>query len=566
MSRSKKNKNSNGVLVAIIIVSLSASAFFLFKSDIFGTENGGRKIRSFWPESSQEPTSTVAEKPPQPQTPQSQTVEEECLPERFDFTWDVLKEGKAVDGFDSGEPVLFPEASEYSSLEGVTCFRGNNYRDSASYGEAEIVNEKLSAAWSVKIGYIDTWTGVGWTGQPSIVKWDEETRQKMNLSSSKKRKQDLKEVIYAALDGKIYFLDLDDGGPTRKPIDVGYPHKGAVSVDPRGYPLLYAGQGIPEKEGKPVPIGYRIFSLIDQKQLFFIDGMDRDAHRRWGAFDAGGLVDARRDTLYVCGENGLLYNIELNTAYDRENGAIAIKPDITKYRYKSPFGTKIGVENSPVIFRNYIYFADNSGLLQCVDLDTLKPVWLRNVDDDTDSTAALEPVSESEAYLYTACELDSQGENGFSYIRKIHALTGKLMWEKAVECSYDSRTNGGALASPVMGKQDIESLVIYNIAKTGLKKNESTLLALDRKTGDEVWRIQLPYYCWSSPVDVYTKAGKSYLIVCDSGGYMRLLEGKTGKELDKLPLGGNIEASPAVYENMVVVGTRGQKIYGIRVE
>jgi len=47
---------------------------------------------------------------------------------------------------------------------------------------------------------------------------------------------------------------------------------------------------------------------------------------------------------------------------------------------------------------------------------------------------------------------------------------------------------------------------------------------------------------------------------------MNLIEGKSGKILDKIPLGGNIEGSPAVYDNMIVVGTRGQQIYGIRIK
>ena len=65
-------------------------------------------------------------------------------------------------------------------------------------------------------------------------------------------------------------------------------------MDPRGYPLLYVGQGIPEANGRSVDIGTRIFSLIDQSLLFFLDGDDPFAQRSWYAFDAAPLVDARR--------------------------------------------------------------------------------------------------------------------------------------------------------------------------------------------------------------------------------------------------------------------------------
>ena len=493
------------------------------------------------------------------------TIPVSSLPASFKgFSSEVLVNRKATPGYKRAYGLEFPSSAEFSTLEGVTCFRGNNYRDSASYGSADIKLGKLKKVWSVKNGYIDGWTGTGWNGQPAIVKWSPEVRNMMNIYPSKKMKEYLKEVIYATLDGKIYFFDLDDGKPTRAAINVGSPHKGSVVIDPRGYPLLYAGQGIPEKAGKPIPIGYRIFSLINQKQLYFINGMDQDAFRHWGAFDSGAMIDAATDTFIECGENGVIYSGKLNTSFNAEKRSISIKPDLVKYRYKSPFGTKIGVENSPPIYKNYIYFADNSGLFQCLDLNTMKPVWIRNVTDDTDSTTALEE-TENGVFLYTACEVDHQGKNGASFIRKLNALTGDMLWEQKVPCYYDANTNGGALASPVIGKNDIKDLVIYNIAKTG-RNDESILLAINRETGKTKWSVKMKYYCWSSPVAVYSKEGKSYIVNCDSRGNMMLYEGTTGKLLDTISLGSNVEASPAAYDDMLVVGTRGRTIWGVRIE
>lgn len=479
------------------------------------------------------------------------------------FNSEVLVNRKAVSDYKREFQISLGNAGEYSSLEGVTCFRGSNYRQNASYGYAEVNEQKLKKVWSMRNGSIDIWTGTGWNGQPSIVKWSDEVRNIMNIYPEKKKKADLKEVIYATLDGKIYFMDAEDGKPTRPAIDVGYPHKGSVVIDPRGYPLLYAGQGIPDKNGKPVPIGYRIFSLIDQKCLYFIDGRDKDAYRNWGAFDSGPIIDADTDSIILCGENGIIYSGKLNTSLDMNKGTISIKPDLVKYRYHSPVSTKIGTENSPAIYKNLAFFADNSGFFQCLNLNTLKPVWVRDVTDDTDSTTAIEEEANSVS-LYTACEVDHQGANGASYIRKINALSGELLWEKKVAAAYDPKTNGGALASPIIGQNDIDGLVIYNIAKTG-KGNAGTLFALDKKTGKEVWTVKLKHYCWSSPVAVYTKEGKSYIVQCDSAGQMFLYEGTTGRQLDCIELGSNIEASPAIYENTIVVGTRGQLIYGIKI-
>lgn len=492
-------------------------------------------------------------------------ADQDYLPEKLNLNWDIIKDNKVIKDFNRGYNISMPDSSEYSSLPGITCFRGNNYRNAPSYGYADIKEEKLVKLWSFSNGSIDTWTGVGWTGQPAIVMWDEKTRNIMNINPNKKEKENLKEVIYATLDGKIYFFDLEDGKPTRDPINIGYSTKGTVTIDPRGYPLLYTGQGIPDKNGKRGPIGYRIFSLIDQKQLSFIDGMDKYAFRSWGAFDCSGVIDPITDTLIEGGENGILYTAKLNTKYSPENKTISIDPEYIRYRYKSSISKRLGIENSPVVFKNFAYFIDNSGLLQCLDLNTLTPIWARNVTDDTDSTPVFEVENEDEAFLYTANEVDLQGHGGISYIRKIDAFSGKLVWEKPVKCTYNNNNNGGALASPVMGKHDIKDLVIYNIAKTGKTSTSGRMYALDKKTGNEIWTVDFDNYCWSSPVDVYTREGKSYIVVCDSVGNMFLIEGINGKILDTISLGSNIEASPAIYDNTIVIGTRGQQIFGIRI-
>jgi hypothetical protein len=66
-------------------------------------------------------------------------------------------------------------------------------------------------------------------------------------------------------------------------------------------------------------------------------------------------------------------------------------------------------------------------------------------------------------------------------------------------------------------------------------------------------------------VAVYSQDGTSYIIVSDSTGIMYMLRGTTGHEVYRLNLGANVEASPAVFYNMLVVGTRGNRIFGIEI-
>jgi outer membrane protein assembly factor BamB len=493
--------------------------------------------------------------------------------EKIDLTileklkYDVAKGKEIIADFTRNDKIIMDTGNNYSTVKGVTCFRGNHYRDSASFGFAEINERKLEIQWQIPIGGIDSWTGVGWNGQPSIVEWSKELKNTMNIIEEKKAKEDLREVIYAALDGKVYFLDLEDGTPTREKIQIPGPVKGSLTVDPRGIPLLYVGQGINTVQGKRVEMGYRIYSLIDQQKLFFINGSDSFAFRSWAAFDSTALIDEKTDTMLLAGENGIFYTVKLNTDYDKIANTITIDPEVMKYRYRITGNNYQGIENSVAVYKNLAYFADNGGWLQCIDLNTLTPIWVRDITDDTDSTVVIEEEKEDQVNLYTACEVDKQGAKGISYIRKIDALTGQLSWEKAYACDSklgDKPNNGGALATPVVGKNSLNHMVIYNLARWG-GFNRGLLVALDKNTGEEVWRLELANYSWSSPVDVYTEEGEGYIVVCDSAGKMHLVDGLTGHTLDVIELGANVEGSPAVFDNMVVVGTRGQKIYGVRI-
>ena len=498
-------------------------------------------------------------------TPQShvQKIPEKNLPSHFNFQW-LIKNGSYISSeYKRAVPISFGKPSEYTKVKGVLGLRGNNYRNSASYGTADITSKKLEKIWSKSIGRTDSWSGVGWNGQPAIVRWDDDLKEKMNLFENQKKKTNLKEIIYGTLDSNVYFLDMDTGEATRNPIKLPGPIKGSVTVDPRGYPILYVGQGIDTVKGRKVPIGFNVYNLFNQKRLLFIDGFDSFAQRKWGAFDSGCLVDQATDTLVEAGENGIVYTVKLNTSFDLDKSYLNINPKITKYRYKSDKNKKLGIENSVAIYKNYAYFADNDGMLQCLDLNTLSPVWARNVSDDTDSTIVLEEEGKN-VFLYTACEVDKQRRGGTSYIRKINALTGDAVWYREFACSYNNSVNGGVLGTPVVGKHEISDLVIYDVARCN-GSNGGKLVAFNKSTGKTAWELSFNNYSWSSPVDVYTNKGKAYIVFCDSAGNMFLIDGKKGEILDRISLGANIEGSPAVYENTIVVGTRGQKIWGIKI-
>lgn len=195
-------------------------------------------------------------------------------------------------------------------------------------------------------------------------KWSKEAKQSMNMYDWAKEKDDLVEVIYACMDGYVYFLDLETGEPTREALFLGYTFKGSGALDPRGYPILYVGAGYDSNEGTA-----RVFvvNLLDCSVMYTFGNNDSFSLRgNLSYFDSSALVDANTDTLIYPGENGILYLIKLNTSYDPAAGTLSIAPDpVVKWHY---YGTRtsvasywLGMEDSAAIYDGYIFMSDNGG-------------------------------------------------------------------------------------------------------------------------------------------------------------------------------------------------------------
>ena len=99
------------------------------------------------------------------------------------------------------------------------------------------------------------------------------------------------------------------------------------------------------------------------------------------------------------------------------------------------------------------------------------------------------------------------------------------------------------------------------------------MVAYDKVTGTEVWKYDMKMYSWSSPVDIYDENGNAYILICDSYGQVHLVDAATGNRLcyirmtrsDNPDLQHNTESSPIVVDGMMVVGTRGQSIIGVKI-
>lgn len=527
---------------------------------------------------------TLPTAPPDPtfQTAPHSTASSD--PSLWNVTWEIFRGNAKLPNYTRPVSIYFTRPDAYFALPGIAGFRGDNYRTGATYGSVNVVNKTLTEVWRQEISEMDKgssgkWTGVGWTGQPLMVQWDEETKAIMNLYPAKKAKKDLVEVIYATLDGHIYFLDLETGDYTRDPLFVGMTFKGSGALDPRGYPILYVGSGDRAKQPNGTKKEPRMFiiSLIDCSIMYEYGHTQEINIRSWRAFDSSPLVDAETDTLIWPGENGLIYTFKLNTNYNKAAGTLSIDPEIpTINRYmtdlnKDDPGNNLGFEASSIIVENYLYIGDNRGIFFCIDINTMQLVWAQEILDDLNATPVFEWGEDGQGYLYLGTsmeyEKDEDGEFGSTHIYKLNAANGQIVWHKTYDnVYYDKDVSGGVLSSPLLGKKGtaLEGKIFFHIAKTPGEYN-GLMVALDTKTGEEIWTKAMDHYCWSSPVAVYSDDGKAYIVQFDSGGYGLLIDPANGLVLNKIPVGVNVEASPAVFNDMIVVGTRGKRIYGIKI-
>ena len=597
--RRRRAKPAFYILIAVLVLILAAILFLLLRRQPEQGEQESKQqgtISSLFVTASPTPSPTPEPTPTPTPTPKFDIPHavDATRPENFGYVSGVEVNGTETGSYQRAEPIVFGTGDEYTEVEGIVTFRGNNFRDISSYGTASVVKKELSVAWTVETGeimrgtsanYSGFWTGSLWCGQPLAVRWPESTKRVMNMYDSAKNDPDLVEVIYATASGKIYFLNLETGEQTRDPISLNMPFKGAGALDPRGYPLLYLGSGDMYDDYPEMQTRAMVVSLIDGTVLYeFGKAYDPFAIRKWHAYDSSPLVSAETDTLIYPGENGIIYTIRLNTVYDEAAGTISVRPDeVAKYRYNTSRSSAnssesdkywLGFESSVTVWGEYMYLASNDGFVHCININTLKPVWIQDIGDDSNTSLVLEEDEPNRtAYLYAAQTVHfTQGadETGYAPVYKLDAVTGEILWKNERRVHTNSSARGGVQATAVLGKGNMSDLIVIPYEKTYMESDPDNAglgytVAINKHTGETVWEKKTNF-AWSSPVAVYDGAGNGYIIQPDSHGDIYLFNGLTGERYCILDTKSkNYEASGIAYGNMFVIGNKDHKILGIRI-
>jgi len=365
-------------------------------------------------------------------------------------------------------------------------------------------------------------------------------------------------------------MDIKTGEYTRDPMNVGFTFKGSGALDPRGYPLMYVGAGYDTDTESARAF---IINLLDCSILYTFGNDDPFALRGGlSYFDSSAIVDPETDTLIYPGENGILYLLHLGSSYDEASGSLQLDLDkMVKWRYSSVRTSHEkywpGMETSAAIYKNYLFITDNGANLFCLDLNTLETVWAQDILDDSNSTPVLS-IEDGKLYIYvsTSFHLGWRSNTVATVpIWKIDAETGEIVWQTDYECCSQEGVSGGVQSTIAVGRSDLDDLIFVTVAMSH-GEGAGDIVALNKKDGSKVWENQIPY-TWSSPVCVYNEDGEGEVIYGASDGRLRCLYGLTGEEKSRLAISdGTIEASPAVYEDYMVVGTRAGSIWGIHLE
>ena len=483
--------------------------------------------------------------------------------------------GEKTEEYVRTEPLQFGTGT-YSAQTGIAAFRGGPQRQNAAVETADISEGKLVMTRGYRTTRLDDKMGFGYGSQPLIIKWYKNIREKMQLEEEFRSKTALKEVIFPSLDGKIYFFDLDTQTATRTPLEVGVPLSVTASLNPYGYPLLYVGQSSATADGYTFNNGLRIYSMMDCSLVGFIPAHDVSANGKDPRILSSAVIDTATDTAVYTDNSGMLRTTAMHTAFEPESGTISVTPETQGYGYRTKLRDALqGIAGSPAVYGEYAFFGDQAGALHCVSTTTLEPVWIRDMGDTVLATVALEEEADGTLALYASTVVNQTKRSRELALCKIDGRTGILLWETKTEfkAKYQSRTAkegmyAGLMASPLVGAGDIGDLVIFNVNRLEITKDyfSAVLYALDKKSGEVVWEEILDAQSVSSPIALYDSNGKSYIVVGDDGGSVRLMDGFYGATLSTIMLSAPVQASPAAYGNRIVVGTTGGMLYFLEVQ
>lgn len=449
----------------------------------------------------------------------------------------------------------------WGTVKGLTMFRGNPSRTFYGTGPLPAAAPKLQWRYPESAMCSEScisgktnckvWCGTGWTGQPVVYE----------------RADGVTEIIFGAYDRSVHFVNAATGKATRPSFPTGDIIKGSVTLDPDGYPLLYFGS----RDNK-----YRILALDRDvpTEIFHLDAY-QVRRRLWNDdWDGNGVIVG--DRLFLGGENSWFYVVKLNRGKNAATGKVEVKPvievlmpgwteEMLAQLHPEKHDTMLSIESSPVVFGNRAYWTNSGGMVVGIDWTRVKKqqaevVFTYWAGDDIDAT----PVIDEHGHLYIAVEKELENGRGAHASAQRVESEGQLikldpmnpanpvLWKVSIP-SRSSGDKGGIWSTPVLDRKRGAVIVTTHPGE---------LLAVDRVTGQELWRKKLGHHEWSSPAVI----GDDLLVGrCQKTGLEVFDLAQAAEPPSKWVTAaphGCVESTPVVWQGRIYVGSRDGFFYG----
>lgn len=439
------------------------------------------------------------------------------------------------------DPAGFLRPYPNAALEGLLTFRGNPSR--SYYGKGPVPRtapqilhrfpDQPMCKSSENLGETKVWCGMGWTGQPVIAE-----------------REDRRWAIFGGYDGHVHFMDAITGERILPDVPTGDLIKGTPTMDPDGYPLVYSGSrdNLLRAIAIDRPDAAEVLWSLDSESV---------PPNLWNDdWDSSPIVLG--DYLVEGSESSRFWVIKLNRSYDPLTGLVRVNPKVV---FTTPVwdqevlaangDEQASVESSVAIYKDTAYFGTSAGLIWGFDLSPLrrgglpKQVFRLYTAADNDPTV----VVDDKGMLYVAGEFDRDLPRAreVGQLAKInpHNAANPVVWT----FTETTELHSGIYGSPAI----VGDTVIVS-------SDGGRLTALNRDNGAVLWQITLRGPLWGSPVIV-----DKVLLIGDCNGFFHAFDVSNPvvapPELWSVELGGCIEATPAVWDGRIYIGTRAGHLF-----
>ena len=196
--------------------------------------------------------------------------------------------------------------------------------------------------------------------------------------------------------------------------------------------------------------------------------------------------------------------------YDLSNGK-----ELWNYGYKAPGSVNFpGSRSVPIVDGNFVYSCGPYGDLYCIDINTQKPIWNKNIMKDFGGTKIPVWAISQCPLIYGNLLIVSYSKDPNAGLVAYNKLTGDIIWKTE---AFGNETYASPSVAKIAGEDHI--VMVFSSTNTFMHRDTNTssgrIIGLLPQTGELLWE----YNNWQNMIQVAPAfdAGDGRIIVV--GGY-----------------------------------------------